>query len=73
MLERKKNGKLVSLYRKKDAAPASLLKLIRCGCKGDCTKRTCTCQHSLKCSNVCGEYKGVSCLNCYKMKESENE
>ena len=50
-----KNGKkLFPLYTSKDAAPASLFKLIRCGCKGDCSKQTCTCcWHNLKCSNMC--------------------
>ena len=70
----KENGKPVPLYTSKDAAPASLVKLIICGCKGGCTKRTCTYRrYNLKCSNMCGECKGVSCLNCYKMNESENE
>ena len=66
------NKKLFPLYTSKDAAPASLLKLIRCGCKGDCSKRTCTCRrHNLKCSNMCGGCKGVSCLNCYGSNGNE--
>ena len=38
----KKNGNFFPLYTSKDAAPASLLNFIRCGCKADCSKRTCT-------------------------------
>ena len=57
-LDRKKNGKLFPLYTSKDAGPASLLKLIRCCCKGGCSKRTSTYRrHNLKCSNTCGECK----------------
>ena len=51
-----------------------ITQVIRCGCKGDCNERNCTCRlHNLKCSNMCGECKGVSCLNCYEMNKSENE
>ena len=44
-----------------EAAPAGLLKLIRCSCKDDCSKRTCTCRRfNLKFSNICGECIDVS-------------
>ena len=69
---KEKNGKLLPLYTSKDAAQASLLKLIRCGCKIDCSKPTRTCRRNkLKCSNMCRECKDVSCLNCYEMNEQK--
>ena len=69
-----KKGKLLPVYSSKDVAPPNLLKLIRCGCKGDCSKRTCTClRHNLKCSTMCAECKGISCLNAYGVDYSESD
>ena len=47
-------------------APASdnLLKIIRCASKRDCITTRCTCfKHGLKCTEICVECRGVSCLN----------
>jgi len=44
-------------------APESLLKFIRCQCKGDCDSKRCSCRkHELECSSAC-YCKGVSCQN----------
>ena len=44
-------------------APDSLLKLIRCQCKGNCDTRRCSCKRiELECSSACGECKGL-CQN----------
>jgi hypothetical protein len=32
------------------AAPASLLKIIRCGCSGRCDKNTCSCRKKMDCT-----------------------
>ena len=67
-LERK-NGNLFPLYTSKVAALTGLLKLIRCSCKDDCSKRTCTCRRfNLKLSNICGE-----CIDVSSFKLSWNE
>ena len=53
---RLKDGKMMPVYTRKDPAPSTLLKIIRCGCKTDCSKRTCTCvKYNLKCSKMCIE------------------
>ena len=44
-------------------APDSLLKLVRCQCKGNCDTRRCSCKRNeLDCSSACGECKGL-CQN----------
>ena len=44
-------------------APHNLLKLIRCNCTKEC-RGHCSCfKHSLKCTAMCGECRGVSCCN----------
>jgi hypothetical protein len=65
-------NKLLPIYTCKDPAPPSLLKLIRCNCKGDCSKRICTClKHNLRCSSMYGECRGVSCTNGHVINEEE--
>ena len=45
-------------------APADVLRVIRCGCKGDCSTLKCSCKkHRLDCSSACKECKGGSCSN----------
>lgn len=35
-------------------APKAVLQLIKCGCKGNCTRMKCSChKHSLKCTDMC--------------------
>ena len=44
-------------------APDSLLKLVRCQCKGNCDTQRCSCKRNeLECSSACDECKGV-CQN----------
>ena len=45
-------------------APLELLKIFRRGCMGVCNNSRCTCvKHGLKCTQVCGNCRGVSCEN----------
>lgn len=47
-----------------DAAPPSLLKLIKCNCGGKCDRNTCSCRkHGLPCTLACGQCKGITCTN----------
>lgn len=69
-----KNRKLMPVYTSKDPAPSNLLKIIKCGCKTDCRKRTCTChKYGLNRSLLCGECRGVSCLNCQDHKDIDDD
>ena len=46
------------------SALSSLLEIIPCLCKTNCTSRCCTCiNHVLICSCACGEFGGTSCSN----------
>lgn len=59
---------------KTDMPPASqeLLRLFRCNCKTGCNNARCGCKkHGLECSHMCGECKGVSCMNSPKPQEQE--
>lgn len=46
---------------------SSLLEVIRCNCKAECSTRRCSCRkNSLECSTACGTCQGVSCTNSQK-------
>ena len=58
------NEKLSPIHTDLSPAPADVLRVIRCGCKGDCSSIKCSCKsHGLDCSSACKECKGTSCLN----------
>lgn len=45
-------------------APTELLSVVRCNCKTGCDNLRCTCRrHGIDCSPVCGECKGLNCMN----------
>ena len=68
-----KSETLVPVFTSKALAPASLLKLFRCNCIKECRSARCACfKNGLKCSAMCGEYRGVSCLNFQDPCEIEN-
>ena len=59
-----KGNRLLAVHTDRPPAPERLLKAFRCKCKTDCKTSRCTCRkHGLTCSHMCGECKGVSCLN----------
>ena len=48
----------------KPPAPASLLKVLRCGCNTGCKTAQCGCKKlGVKCTSLCSGCNGVSCLN----------
>ena len=52
------------IYTDQPPAPADLLKVIRCSCKGDCSSFRCSCRkNGLECSPACGDCRGTSCTN----------
>ena len=60
--------KLWPVYTDKPPAPDELLKIIRCGCKGDCSTNICSyMKNGLKCSDVCKECRGLDCSNSTKI------
>ena len=57
------NNMYQPIYTDQLPAPADLLKVIRCACKGDCSTFRCTCRkNGLECSTACADCKG-SCTN----------
>ena len=57
-------GKLLPVRTDLPLAHASLLEMVRCNCRKDCSTHRCTCRkHGLECSPACGECKGHSCAN----------
>ena len=57
-------GKLPPVRADLPPAHASLLEVVGCNCRTDCSTQKCTCRkHGLDCSPACGECKGHSCTN----------
>ena len=68
-----KSDRLRPRRMEKSAAPASLLKIIRCNCTGKCDKNTCSCRkNGLLCTMACGQCKGITCRNgqCHDLPQS---
>jgi hypothetical protein len=65
MLQTGRHGSVLKPRRmEKAAAPASLLKMVRCNCSGKCEKNICSCRkNGLKCTLACGQCKGITCTN----------
>lgn len=67
------DGRLEPVMTDLPPAPESLLQVIRCSCKRDCSTKHCTCRkHRLECSAACGFCKGISCQNS-SILEPEDE
>ena len=65
-----KGNRLLAVHTDRPPAPDRLLKVVRCKCKIDCKTSRCTCRkHGLTCSQLCGECKGVSCLNSLQVEQ----
>lgn len=62
-----KDGQLLPIMCEKAPAPESILKMVKCACKGGCGSNRCSCRkNGLECSTACVNCKGVDCLNCKK-------
>ena len=54
-------------------APDQLLRIIRCTCKGDCSKANCSCRfNGLECTSACKECRGSTCLNSKHTEEIDD-
>ena len=72
--ELKENGILWPIYTTKPLAPEDLLKIIKCGCKGDCNTNRCVCyKNGLSCSDICQTCRGISCSNGESATISEED
>lgn len=59
-----KDGKLLPVTTHLPAAHESLLNIVRCNCKSNCSTLRCSCRkHGLECSPACGSCRGTSCFN----------
>ena len=60
----KDNQKYVPLGMDLPPAPEELMKVVRCTCNMDCSKRTCTCRkYQRKCSTACLNCRGLAYTN----------
>lgn len=68
------NGFLEPIKTDAPAAPQTLLKVIRCSCKGACNSNRCSCRRNgLKCASACKECNGLTCKNAEtEMEEDES-
>lgn len=47
-----------------DIAPQSVLKFVRCNCRGNCSSKLCSCrQNNIHCVSACGNCHGTDCSN----------
>ena len=65
------NNKYVPIFFKGiKPAPDQLLRIIRCTCKGDCSKVNCSCKfNGLECTSACKECRGSTCSNSKHIEE----
>ena len=67
-----KGSKYYPKYTENQPAPDNLLKVVRCGCKGDCSSLRCSCKRNgLDCSSACKECKGISCRNVSLVEDDD--
>ena len=67
-------GEYVPQHMDLPPAPADLLQVIRCGCKGDCRSRSCSCRkYSRECTFACSNCRGTSCSNTTTADFGDNE
>ena len=65
-------GKLMPIEMTKLIAPVELLKIVKCGCKTDCSRKNCICkQYGVKCTNMCTVCRDDSCMNCEEISNSD--
>jgi hypothetical protein len=58
------NGRLVPVQIEGQVAPDSVLTVVRCKCKGDCSSALCSCKkHGLQCVTVCSNCHSTDCSN----------
>ena len=56
-----------------EVAPVTLLQLVSCNCKGDCSTR-CDCRRGgLECTGMCGQCHGESCANIRAVIENDDD
>ena len=68
------NERYIPIMTDLPPAPSELLRLIRCNCKTECRSERCTCRKNhVRCSNVCGQCKGVACSNVEYLEDVEPE
>ena len=68
------DDKLLPVRTSLPAAHASLLEMVRCGCKTDCSTQRCTCRkQGLECSAACANCRGQSCCNSSQLDFSEGD
>ena len=64
---------LLPVLTDQQAAPGGLLRVVHCGCNGNCSNVRCTCRkNNMECSSACTQCRGTSCSNC-TVVESESD
>ena len=63
---------LVPVQMSEPAAPAQLLRNIRCNCGGRCDTRSCTCfKNGLQCTPACDQCKDSACQNSLQVDHED--
>ena len=68
------NGMMIPIPMQQAPAPPELLKIFCCDCKAGCKNVRCTCvKNGLKCTQVYGECRSVSCINSQESNLNSDE
>ena len=71
---KEKYGQLLPIPTDQPPAPDYLTEVIRCNCKSGCNTLRCNCKkHGMDCSSICGDYKGISCINSTPLEGDSDE
>ena len=58
-------GGIMPIEMTKQAASQGLLKIVKCGCKTDCTRKNCIYKlYGIVCNSIFSGCRGLSCMNC---------
>ncbi len=67
------NNTMLPVMTLKEAAPAKILNLIRCGCKSGCNSKRCSCRkNGLQCTTACVNCHGV-CTNSNELPDDNHD
>ena len=57
-----------------EVAPESLLRIVRCSCKGDCSSLRCSCRKvGIKCTTFCQQCQLQECININTLSDDEKD
>ena len=64
---------IIPIEMTKQVSPPELLKTVKCVCKTDCTRKSCTCrQYGVVSTNIFSGCMGMSCMICEPLNDTDS-